>query len=79
MLHLKNIKRSHNCISANYQPEDSNELGHIRISLIDGEVLESTPTTLDEPLNVYMSHAIMALVKCKDMVELPTERTIMWY
>lgn len=79
MLELKNIKTSDGIISAEYDPENSGDLGSVSINIESGEVVKSTISQLDEPLPIYLHHAIQALEKLIPEKELPKEKIIMWY
>lgn len=79
MLKLKNIKKNNNIISAEYDPENSGELGSISIDIDSGEVIDSQASKLDSPLPIYLKHAEDALKKIVMEDKLPQEKLIMWY
>ena len=79
MLKLKNIKINNGIISAEYEPENSGDLGSVSINVENGEVVESKSSQLDVPLPMYLHHAIQALKKMINEKELPKEKMIMWY
>lgn len=79
MLKLKNIRRNNNIISAEYDPEDSGEIGSISIEISSGKVIESKITKLDNPIPMYLYHATRALEKILNEDELPKEKLVMWY
>ncbi len=79
MLELKNIKTSDGIISAEYDPENSGNLGSLSINIESGEIVKSTISQLDEPLPIYLYHATQALKKLLLEKELPKEKLVMWY
>ena len=78
MLKLRNIKKNNGIISAEYDPENSGELGNVSVDVEKEEVVESNLSKLDGVFPIYMNHAIDALIKMKDNKELPKEKMIMW-
>lgn len=79
MLKLKNIKKNNGTISAEYDPEGSGKLGKISVDIKSGEVVESEISKMDEPLPMYLHHAINALKRIMNDEKPPTEKLIMWY
>ena len=79
MLKLKNLKKNNGIISAEYDPENSGELGSISIDVQDGSLVESKVSKMDSSFPIYLNHAVEALRKLKDEKELPEEKLIMWY
>ena len=79
MLKLKNIKKNNGIISAEYDPENSGDLGNISIDTKSGEVMESKLSKLDKPLPMYLHHAANALKKIMNEEEPPKEKLVMWY
>ena len=79
MLNLKNIKIDNGIISANYIPEDSEEVGFVSIDIKNGKVIDSVYTEYDGTLHAYFSHAVFALKKLIKEKEIPKERLVMWY
>lgn len=79
MLKLKNLKKNNGIISAEYDPENSGELGSISIDVQDGSLVESKASKMDSSFPIYLNHAVEALRKLKDEKELPEEKLIMWY
>lgn len=79
MLRLKNLKKNNGIISAEYDPENSGELGSISIDVQDGSLVESSASKMDSSFPIYLNHAVEALRKLKDEKELPEEKLIMWY
>lgn len=79
MLELKNIKTCDGIISAEYDPENSGNLGSVSINIENGEVVKSKISQLDEPLPIYLYHAAQALKKLLLEKELPKEKLVMWY
>lgn len=57
MLKLKNIKRNNGIISAEYDPENSGDLGNISIDTKSGKVIESKLSKFDNPYQcIYIMH-----------------------
>ena len=79
MLKLKNIKRNNGIISAEYDPENSGDLGNISIDTKSGKVIESKLSKFDNPLPMYLHHAPNALKKIMNEEEPPREKIVMWY
>ena len=79
ILELKNIKTIDGIISAEYDPANSGDLGSVSINIESGEVVKSTISQLDEPLPIYLHHAIQALKKLVIEKNLPKEKLVMWY
>ena len=79
MLKLINIKRDDSFIEANYIPEDSKEIGYVKINMSDNMVIEAKKTSLDGNMNMYFAHAREKLRDMKNDVDLPGERLVMWY
>lgn len=78
MLKLRNIKKNNGIISAEYEPENSGELGSVSVDIEREEVQEFTLSKLDGDFPIYMNHAIEALIKMKDDKEFPKEKMVMW-
>ena len=78
MLKLKNLKKNNGIISAEYDPENSGEIGSISIDVRDGKLVESNTSKLDSSFPIYLNHAVEALRKLKDEKELPEEKLVMW-
>ena len=78
MLKLINLKKNNGIISAEYDPENSGEIGSVSVDVKSEEVVESTLSKMDKTFPIYMNHAIDALIKMKDEKDLPTEKLIMW-
>lgn len=78
MLKLKNIKTNNGIISAEYDPENSGDLGSISIYVESGEVVESKTSQLDATFPIYMYHATKALKKLIGERKLPKEKLVMW-
>lgn len=79
MLKLKNIRKNNGIISAEYDPENSGEIGNISIESESGEVVETNASNMDGSFPIYLNHAIKALRKLGKEKELPKEKMIMWY
>lgn len=79
MLKLKNIKRTNDVISAEYDPEDSGELGSVSVDIKSKEITDYRLSKLDEDFPIYLNHAADALVEMASKKELPEERLVMWY
>lgn len=79
MLKLKNIKMNNGLISAEYDPENSGEFGSVSVDIEREEVNQYFLSKLDGDFPIYMNHAIDALLKMKDLKELPKEKLVMWH
>ena len=79
MLKLKNIKKGHGVISADYDPECSGDIGKITMDVKTGEVIQMSMSNVDIRIPIYLNHAIDALDKIKDKEEIAKEKLVMWY
>lgn len=79
MLRLRNIKKSNNIISAEYDPECSGDIGRISIEVKSGREVEYDMSLMDINFPIYYNHAIEALRKIKDDTDIPEEKLVMWY
>ena len=79
MLKLKNLKKNNGIISAEYDPENSGELGSISIDIEKETVVDFNISKLDGAFPIYANHAVDALMKIMHNEELPTEKLVMWY
>ncbi len=79
MLKLKNIKRNNGIISAEYDPENTGEVGRIEIDIKSMSVVKSNASKQDEVYPIYLNHAINGLKKLAEEKELPKEKLIMWH
>lgn len=78
MLVLRNITRNNNIIAADYYPENRESSGHIKVSILNKNIV------LLEKAKGYEyssapAHAKKALLDMIDIDELPAEVTVMWY
>lgn len=78
MLKLINLKKNNGIISAEYDPENSGEIGSVSIDMEREEVIDFNTSKMDGSFPIYLNHAIDALIKLKDEKDLPTEKLIMW-
>ena len=79
MLKLKNIRKIDGIISAEYEPENSGNLGSVSVDVDSGKVVDSNISKLDSPLPMYLHHATEALKKLVKEEKLPEEKLVMWY
>lgn len=79
MLRLTNINRQDDFIEANYIPENSNELGYLRMALSDSEVLQKETTSFDGITKTYFVMAREKLKRVMHEVSVPSECLVMWY
>ena len=79
MLKLKNIKLINGIISADYEPENSGEVGKISIDANSGKVVEIHLAEMDKEFPMYVNKALDWLQKARTLSDLPKERLIMWY
>ena len=82
MVKLKNIKKNGTFMECDILPEDSKDFGHVAIDLRSKDPYKTVEYTLPEGyedcLN-HVSHTVTALLKMKDLDEIPSERLVMWY
>lgn len=80
MLKLVNIKRTSEYIEADYIPEVSEEIGHIKVGIKSNNLIEKKITSFDEGYSVpYYIMAKQGIVRLKDDEPLPEEYRVMWY
>ncbi|MCC8073274.1 MAG: hypothetical protein LIO62_04025, partial [Clostridiales bacterium] len=79
MVTLKNIKKTDEYIEANYIPEDSNEIGYLKVDLKNLTVIDKKLTSFDTPFKAYMSMAKNGLERLKDDPKIPEKYIVMWY
>lgn len=79
MLKLKNIKRTKGIITAEYEPEDSGEVGKITVEVDSGKVLEQCLTEFDKEFPIYFNKALQWLQNNREQSNIPIEKTLMWY
>lgn len=80
MIRLRNINLTKGIISADYEPENSGEVGKISIDAHTGKVVERYLAETDkEGFPLYFLKALDWLQKSRTLSDLPKERTIMWY
>lgn len=75
MLILKNIKRNHNSIEADYYDIDNNK-GYMKVSLPDGKIIKHDKIS---EIAYGSSHVQRDLVRISVLDKLPTERKVLWY
>lgn len=79
MLILKNIEKNSKIIYAEYESENSGEIGAITIDIKTKKVIQETRTKFDEKFPIYLSHAIYAMKKMIEETSIPSEKIVMWY
>lgn len=79
MLKLKNIKLTKGIITAEYEPEDSGEVGKIAVDIDSGKVLEQGLTEFDKEFPIYFNKALQWLQNNREQSDIPTEKTLMRY
>jgi len=79
MLKLVNIKKNNTYIEADYIPEDSDEMGYVRVDFARREILESRLTSFDEVIATYRRHAFSTLLKLADADVMPERYPVAWY
>ena len=79
MVKLKNISKNNGIISADYEPEASNECGKVALDVQTGEIVEKQLTSYDKYTQTYFHMALRTLEKIKDDEDYPNERLVMWY
>ena len=79
MVKIKNIKANNVIISAEYAPENSNEVGKISIDRFSGKVIKKILTESDKIGPIYFYKALTFLQELKTSENIPEEKTIMWY
>lgn len=78
MLKLKNIKLTNGIISAEYEPENTGEVGKIAIDAKTGKVVEEKLAETDKGFPMYFNKALEWLRKVT-LNNIPKEHTLMWY
>lgn len=80
MLRLINIRKNDEFIEAGYVPENSNEVGYLKLKLSDKSCVESKITSYDKMGPTYLFKAQDVLGELADSATpLPKERLVMWY
>ena len=80
MLRLKNIEKNSDTITAYYDPENTGQLGFIKLDVTTAEVLESQVSDYDKDFPRYYNHARKALAKMAGAEnQPPTEKIVMWH
>lgn len=79
MVKLKDIRKDNEYISAVYTPENSTEEGYVKIKVADNSVVEKRLTEMDGSIGFYFCHVRNALREMIQEIEIPKERTLMWY
>lgn len=76
MLKLQNINRTNSYIEAHYIPENSSEVGYLKLNCQTKQIVDSKITSYGE---WYQSHAITALKQLLKKDDLPNEKLVAWY
>lgn len=71
MLKLINIKINDELISANYIPENSQEMGFVEVSLKDGSITKKIETAFEGDYSEYPSMAKRGLLRVAKMETIP--------
>jgi hypothetical protein len=79
MLKLINIKKNNIYIEADYIPEDSDEIGYVKVDFNEKKILESRLTSFDEIIATYRRHAFSALLKLANTDIMPERYPVAWY
>jgi len=79
MLKLINIKKNEIYIEADYIPEDSDEIGYVKVDFNKKELLDSRLTSFDEAIATYRRHAFSALLKLAKSNIMPERYPVAWY
>lgn len=82
MLKLINIKKNNNYIEADYLPEDSMDMGYVKVDIRTEEIIESRHSKYEEPYEEYSECRMMAadgLIRLLEESALPKEKIVMWY
>lgn len=79
MLKLINVKQNNGIISADYIPENEEDVGSVSIDIETMEVVKSNPSKYEGEFHCYLNHAIDALKKVVEAEEVPEEKLVMWY
>lgn len=74
MVTLRNIKRTNDYISADYYPEEADEVGYMRMSLATHKVVEHRRVGCMSP-----AHVKHALDRISKMETVPDVHTEIWY
>ena len=82
MLKLKNIQITDDYIQAHYNPEDSTQMGFVKLNLHTKEKISNPVPTFE---NTYPEMAFSGLQKVLDETKknqnyiIPKEKLVMWY
>ena len=79
MLKLKNIKLTKGIISADYEPENSGEVGKVAIDVASGNVVEQHLAEADKTFPIYFNKALEWLRNAATLKDIPKEKIVMWY
>lgn len=83
MLKLINVKRDNNIMEADYIPEDSKEVGYIKINLnendIENAIIDSKDTSYDKFYQSYLIQAYYVLKAIADKRPYKEEYIHLWY
>lgn len=81
VLKLKNIRAIDGIISADYMPEDKEEVGHVSMNMATKECLSCTETPFEKGFPIYAQHAKQELARLSDLPykNIPKEKTVLWY
>lgn len=79
MLKLLNIEKNRETIKAQYDPENSGNIGGFEIDIASGKVINSNYSLFDASFPIYFNHGVEALRKILNSGELPKEKIVMWY
>ena len=74
MVILKNIMKNSDSISADYYPEGENRGGHMKLILVDGEIVSHE--NADDFSAVHVLYELRRLAKMENP---PSEKTVLWY
>lgn len=74
MIVLKNIQKTADSISADYYPEGKMPKGFMRISLVDGTVMEHK-----NACSISATHVLYELRRLAKLESPPDEKTVLWY
>ena len=79
MLKLINIKKNGIYIEADYIPEDSDEIGYVKVDYNKKEILDSRLTSFDEFFATYRRHAFSTLLRLSNGDIMPERYPVAWY
>ena len=79
MIRLINIRKSNNVIECDFYPEDSLEVGSVKVDVITEQVVSFTLPLGYEYCRQHVNHAKINLIGMKDQSEFQESILVKWY